>query len=51
MSDFTLVYVASRGQYGTVQYSVPGNGTYRWYYVELEEGGGDLFPDCDLDVA
>lgn len=48
MRDGTRVYVIRENKNGTVKFSVPGNGTYRWYVVEFEDGSEDLYTIEDL---
>lgn len=48
MDDGTRVWVESVGKSGTVKFSVPGNGTIRWYIVEFDDGSEDRFTLEDL---
>lgn len=48
MNDGTRVTV--NGRLGIMKFSVPGNGTFRWYIVEFDDGSEDRFTLDELEV-
>lgn len=38
------------GREGYCKFSVPGNGTIRWYIVEFEDGSEDRFTEDQLTI-
>ena len=50
MDDGQRVYVADVSKFGEVQYSVPGNGTFRWYFVLFDDGTEDRFTLDQLEA-